>query len=174
MTAQSITLAEYRAGLVKPLRQATLCFLVRDRQVLLALKKRGFGKGKWNGVGGKPHAGERIDAAAVREAQEEIGVTPRAIRRVATLDFYFPHAVEHADWNQQVCVYLADAWDGEPVETEEMAPRWFDVDHLPLADMWADDAYWLPEVLRGARLTARFLYRNEHEIAEWEMTTGAF
>ncbi|MEK7504190.1 MAG: hypothetical protein AAB550_01680 [Patescibacteria group bacterium] len=35
------------------MKQATLCFLVKDNQILLAMKKRGFGVGKWNGVGGK-------------------------------------------------------------------------------------------------------------------------
>ena len=37
-----------------PLRPASLCLLLRDDEVLLALKKRGFGQGKWTGVGGKP------------------------------------------------------------------------------------------------------------------------
>ena len=31
----------------------TLCLLMRDNEILLAMKKRGFGVGKWNGVGGK-------------------------------------------------------------------------------------------------------------------------
>ena len=36
-----------------PLRQATLCFPVKDGKVLLAMKRRGFAAGKWNGAGGK-------------------------------------------------------------------------------------------------------------------------
>lgn len=167
------TLSAYRAALAGPLRQATLCFLVRDGQVLLAMKKRGFGQGKWNGAGGKPAPGERIEDAAVREVEEELGVTPRGLRRVATIGFYFPHAAD-AGWDQQVCVYLADDWDGEPAETEEMAPRWFDRDRLPFDAMWPDDAYWLPHVLNGACLSAHFLYHNEREIAEWELTLGSF
>lgn len=173
MNAPPVTLAAYRAALAAPLRQATLCFLVRDREVLLAMKKRGFGRGKWNGAGGKPLPGERIEDAAVREAEEEIGVTPRGLRRVATIGFYFPHAGD-SGWDQEVCVFLAAAWDGEPIETNEMAPRWFPIDRLPLDAMWPDDAYWLPHVLAGARLQAHFLYRNEHEIAEWEMALGAY
>lgn len=39
------------------MRQATLCFLIREvngeNELLLAMKKKGFGQGKWNGVGGK-------------------------------------------------------------------------------------------------------------------------
>ena len=38
------------------------------------MKKRGFGVGKINGVGGKVGKGETIETAAVREAHEEVGV----------------------------------------------------------------------------------------------------
>ena len=36
------------------MKQATLCFLIRENQgnkeLLLAIKKKGFGQGKWNGM----------------------------------------------------------------------------------------------------------------------------
>lgn len=66
---------------MKKLRQATICLLIKDDQVLLALKKRGFGEGKWNGVGGKVKDGETIEQTAIRETQEEIGVTPVRMER---------------------------------------------------------------------------------------------
>jgi 8-oxo-dGTP pyrophosphatase MutT (NUDIX family) len=45
-------------------------------EVLLGEKKRGFGKGKWNGFGGKVDASDAsIVAAAAREIQEEANVT---------------------------------------------------------------------------------------------------
>ena len=63
------------------MRKATLCFLIRENQdnveLLLAMKKRGFGMGKWNGVGGKldlEKGDKDVVAAAVRETEEEIGV----------------------------------------------------------------------------------------------------
>ena len=64
------------------LRNSTLVFLIKKNNgsitdICLAMKKRGFGKGRWNGVGGKVEAGETIEAAAMREAREEIGVTDR-------------------------------------------------------------------------------------------------
>ena len=40
------------------MKLVTLLFLRRDGQILLAMKKRGFGEGKWNGVGGKVEPGE--------------------------------------------------------------------------------------------------------------------
>ncbi len=105
------------------LRQATLMFLIDGNKVLLAMKKRGFGEGKWNGVGGKPNAGETIEQTAIRETEEEVGVKVKNIVQVGILDFYFPSVPEEKNWNQQVVVFLAKEWDGEPVETEEMKPE---------------------------------------------------
>ena len=42
-------------------------FAKKKDKVLLAMKKRGFGAGKWNGVGGKVKDGETIKQAAIRE-----------------------------------------------------------------------------------------------------------
>jgi len=35
------------------MKQTTIIFPIYDDQVLLGMKKRGFGEGKWNGFGGK-------------------------------------------------------------------------------------------------------------------------
>ena len=57
------------------MRHTTLMLLKKDGKLLLGLKKRGFGLGKINGIGGKVEEGESVEAAAVRETFEEIGVT---------------------------------------------------------------------------------------------------
>jgi len=41
------------------------------------MKKRGFGAHLWNGFGGKVDPNETITAAAIREMEEESGVTPK-------------------------------------------------------------------------------------------------
>lgn len=46
---------------------------MKENQILLAMKKRGFGAGKWNGAGGKINAGETIEEATTREVDEELG-----------------------------------------------------------------------------------------------------
>ena len=52
----------------------TLCLLISDGQVLLGMKKKSFGAGKWNGFGGKVEEGETVEAAAIREMEEESGI----------------------------------------------------------------------------------------------------
>ena len=79
------------------MRQATLCFLVReikgDKELLLAMKKKRFGVGKWNGVGGKLDLGKDKDIfdAAIREMEEEINVKIKRPEKVAILNFSYPY-----------------------------------------------------------------------------------
>lgn len=122
----------------------TLLFLRREDEILLAMKKRRFGAGKWNGAGGKVEPGERYEQAAIRECEEEIGVTPLSLEKVGELHFFGLPDVEH-----YTHVYVAKKWQGEPCETEEMAPRWFKETEIPYGAMWPDDIYWIPLMLAG-------------------------
>lgn len=134
----------------------TLLFLKRENEILLAMKKRGFGAGRYNGVGGKIEPGETMEAALVRECQEEIGVTPLEFWKVAEHDFTQQEGDQ--PWRMYVHVFLCVRWEGEPKETEEMAPEWFTIDTIPYAQMWQDDEYWLPQVLAGGKLHASFTF----------------
>ena len=149
------------------LRNATLIFLVKRTggeitEICLAMKKRGFGKGRWNGVGGKVEAGETIEAAAMREAREEIGVTLAKLMKVAELTFRFPH---NPAFDQLVHVYLTHTWEGTPAESEEMDPRWFAVGDIPFSTMWPDDEFWLPSVVAGDKVRGSFTF-GEGDVVE--------
>jgi len=56
-----------------------------------------------------------------------------------------------------------------PVESDEMKPQWVPTGALPVGDMWLDDRHWLPHVLAGRRVEARFLFRGHDEIAGFEL-----
>jgi len=138
----------------------TLLFLKRGDDILLAMKKRGFGANRYNGVGGKIEPGETIEAALVRECQEEIGVTPTHYWKVAEHDF--SQTENDQPWRMYVHAYLCDEWEGEPAETDEMAPEWFKLGNIPYGNMWQDDEYWLPRVLKGEKVYGIFSF-DEHD-----------
>jgi 8-oxo-dGTP diphosphatase len=134
----------------------TLLFLKRENEILLAMKKRGFGADRYNGVGGKVEPEETLEQALVRECEEEIGVTPHHYWKIAEHDFV--QKENDQPWRMCVHAYLCDEWGGEPAETEEMAPEWFNIDNIPYDKMWQDDKYWLPQVLAGKLVFGQFTF----------------
>ena len=145
---------------MEKLRDATLLFLIKKSggkitDICLAMKKVGFGAGRWNGAGGKVESGESIESAVVREVREELGVAAAYPRKIAELSFYFPH---NQAWDQKVHVYLAEIWKGEPVETQEMKPRWFSVSDIPFDKMWPGDVFWILEVVKGRLVRGMFKF----------------
>lgn len=142
-------------------KTTTLLLLRRNDEVLLAMKKRGFGVGRWNGVGGKLDLGETIEQALVRECQEEIGVTPTSYHKIAEHDFILDSNGQNP-WHMHTHTYMCTEWQDEPVETEEMAPQWFKIDEIPYGEMWQDDRFWLPQALDDKLLKTLFTF-DEHD-----------
>ena len=151
------------------LKETSLVLLVRPGQLLLAMKKRGFGAGYWNGPGGKLLPGETVYEAAVRETMEEVGVEVSDLTEVARLTFYFDDDPTDPIQNIHTTVYLGKTWTGEPEESEEMMPQWFHLADIPYNAMWADDRYWLPHVLDGAYVEAEFLFSTDNTLREMDV-----
>lgn len=145
----------------QPRERANLCFIVKDGRVLLIRKKRGLGAGKINGPGGKLEPGETALAAAIRETQEEIGVTPLQVEERGVLHFQFTNG-----YSLHCAVFIARDFTGEPIETVEAAPMWFEIPAIPYDEMWADDRHWLPQMLAGRRFTAWFVFDGETMVSK--------
>jgi 8-oxo-dGTP diphosphatase len=147
------------------MNERTLCLLVRGNppsEVLLGLKKTGFGAGKYAGFGGGVETGETIEAAAARELEEETGikVSINDLYLVGHLTFLFPSKLH---WSQTVYVYRVETWQGQPEESDEMIPGWCKLNEIPFESMWDDARYWLPFVLKGNRITASFIYKDDNK-----------
>ncbi|KAF5900006.1 7,8-dihydro-8-oxoguanine triphosphatase, partial [Clarias magur] len=92
----------------------TLVLVVQPGRVLLGMKKRGFGAGKWNGFGGKVQPGESIEQAARRELLEESALTTDTLYKIGNITFEFVGETELMD----VHIFRADDYKGEPTESD--------------------------------------------------------
>lgn len=143
-----------------PRERGTLCFVIRDEKILLIEKKRGLGAGKVNGPGGRIEPGETAEQAAVRETQEEIGITPHPIEWAGELHFQFRDG-----YSLHCSVYRAESWQGELRETDEAKPFWQEIRAIPYDRMWADDEHWMPRMLAGERFRGWFEFDGDQ--MEW-------
>ncbi len=130
----------------------TLCFVLRGDEVLLGFKKIGFGAGRWNGFGGKVESLESVETAAMRELKEEAGIEAQDLSEVAVIEF----AIKGIPQIHEVHVFTVTAFVGEPTESDEMRPQWFKQADIPYDHMWPDDRVWLPLLLQGKKLRAKF------------------
>ncbi len=147
----------------------TILFLRKDDQILLAMKKRGFGDGLWNGVGGKQKNSETIEDTAIRECQEEIGVKPLDLEQVAKLNFYFAENKTGSRLIHYAAVYVCSRWEGDPIETEEMRPKWFNIKDVPYNKMWPDDTIWLPKIINNQKIEADFYFDDNNSILKHQI-----
>ena len=144
----------------RPREEGTLCFVIQDGEILLIEKKRGLGAGKVNGPGGRIEKGEAAEQAAIRETQEEVGITPTGVQWAGELRFQFRDG-----YSLHCTVYRASGWEGELMETVEAKPFWVRTDQIPYDRMWADDEQWMPRLLAGEKFRGWFEFDGER--MEW-------
>lgn len=139
-----------------PRDRATLLFVVRGGEILLIRKRRGLGAGKINAPGGRLEPGETPYAAAIRETQEEVGVTATGVVERGLLRFNFVDG-----YLLLAHVFIASGCVGTVIETDEATPVWTRLDAIPYDEMWADDRLWLPLLLAGKRFDGRFVFDGD-------------
>ena len=122
-------------------QRTTIVFPHSEAGILLGFKKRGFGKGWWNGFGGKLEGGETYEESAKRETLEEVGIHIDNLVHIANLLFYFDDDLD------VVSRAYKTVFKNDPVETEEMRPQFFPASKLPFDQMWAADRLWVPKAL---------------------------
>src|SRR3989344_1856668 len=91
----------------KVLAHATVCFLIKENKILLAIKGRHIGEGCWNGYGGGIDPGEEP-----KEETNGVIALPEGLEKIAEIDFHNTKS----DGRNFVCkvhFYLVSKWRGE-------------------------------------------------------------
>lgn len=153
----------------KTTKPLTLCIIHQHPRILLGLKKRGFGMGRWNGFGGKIEKGETIEEAAHRELQEEAGIRTPSLEKHGVILFEFEGNPELLE----IHIFKANDFSGEITESDEMRPHWFHVDEIPFSNMWPDDTHWLPLFLAGKKFKGTCFMKDYDTISEHTITEVA-
>lgn len=147
-------------------KQLTLAIIHEHPRVLLGMKKRGFGVGRWNGFGGKIGTNETIEEAMARELKEESGLEVVSYEKLGILNFEFQNNPEILETH----VFKVTEFAKEPIETEEMMPQWFDINNIPFHAMWPDDIHWMPFFLENKLFKGHFLFGEGDIVLEQKLT----
>jgi len=148
-------------------QMTTLLLVIKDEQILLAQKKRSFGEGKFNGVGGKVEVGETIEEAMIRETKEEIGIVPIDYTQRATI--YFDEYVKGEQMQVVMNLFVAKDFEGQLQESDEMRPEWFALDNIPFEKMFPDDKLWMPILLEGKNFEGYFKFDENFNLLSYEI-----
>ena len=141
---------------------ATLCHILHEDTLLLQRKSAGFfGEGKWNGVGGKLKPGESLNEGVKREVFEETGLQISQHKFHGILKFYFGK-IKSPDWI--VYVFSTRVFKGNLKSSEEGFLHWFSFDEIPYDQMWQDDKYWLPLLIKNRNFTGDFYFNDKGTI----------
>ncbi len=138
---------------------ATLCY-VRDGGKTLMLhrikKANDMHAGKWNGLGGKFLPGETPEQCAIREVQEESGLTMINPRLCGVLTF--PGFSNDEDW--YCFLFVSHQFTGELIDSPEGVLAWIDDTALLDLPLWPGDRIFIPWLDVDAFFSGRFTYLN--------------
>ncbi len=145
--------------MTQSIQLASLCYVMKENQILMLHRNKDpndVHKGKWNGLGGKFCPGETSEECVIREVFEESGLHVKAPEFLGILTF--PNFTPDTDW----CVFLFRSFDfdGEVKENHEGTLSWVDKEELFDLNLWPGDKIFLPYVLEGKNICARFVYRD--------------
>lgn len=145
--------------------EATLCFIVRGHEVLLAEKQKKIGSGLLNGFGGKSEPGDKsLYDTNSRETEEEIGIRIINAKKVGEITFRNPSTDDELK-NMIVNIFIATKWDGEPQETNEMKKvEWYKIADLDYDRFLSADRLFMPQILDGRCVKGMVVYNDDWSV----------
>lgn len=125
----------------------TLCYIEKEGKYLMlhrVKKHHDINAGKWIGVGGHVENGETPEECLLREVKEETGLTLTAYRLRGLVTF-----LSDVCEPELMCVFTADAFDGELIECDEGELAWVEKSDVLALPTWEGDRVFLERLLSG-------------------------
>lgn len=129
------------------MKMTTLCYIEQEGKYLMlhrVKKHHDINAGKWIGVGGHVENGETPEECLLREVKEETGLVLTAYRLRGLVTF-----LSDACEPELMCVFTADAFDGEMIECDEGELAWVDKSEVLALPTWEGDHVFLERLLSG-------------------------
>lgn len=129
------------------MKMTTLCYIEKEGKYLMlhrVKKHHDINAGKWIGVGGHVENGETPEECLLREAKEETGLRLTAYRLRGLVTF-----LSDACEPELMCVFTADAFDGELIECDEGELAWVEKSDVLALPTWEGDRVFLERLLSG-------------------------
>jgi 8-oxo-dGTP diphosphatase len=105
-------------------------FFLRDKQVLLLRRfNTGYEDGSYSVVAGHVEAGETVTQAAIREANEEIGVILEPTDLQVVHVMHRKSEDERIDFFMAVRHWVGEVTNNEPQKCDDLS--WMEIDSLP-------------------------------------------
>jgi 8-oxo-dGTP diphosphatase len=153
------------------MKLATLCYLRKDRHTLMIhriKKENDMHAGKWNGLGGKLEPGETPEECAIREIQEESGLTVKSLKLRGIITF--PGFSDDEDW--YTFLFVVEDFEGELIDSPEGELRWVPDKELLALNLWPGDRIFIPWLGRREFFSGKFIYKDrqlvEHGVVFYE------
>jgi 8-oxo-dGTP diphosphatase len=145
----------------RPIHVVAAVILQADQVLIARRLPQAHQGGKWEFPGGKVDAGETVEAALVRELQEELNLTPTQFRRLIRVNHVYP------DKHVLLDFWLVDAFTGEPEGREGQTIAWVSQDRLTEYEFPAAN---LP-VLRALQLPSQLVLTPPEDIDDPALLT---
>lgn len=129
------------------MKMTTLCYIEKEGKYLMlhrVKKHHDINAGKWIGVGGHVENGETPEECLLREVKEETGLVLTAYRLRGLVTF-----LSDVCEPELMCVFTADAFDGEMIECDEGELAWVEKSDVLALPTWEGDRVFLGRLLSG-------------------------
>lgn len=143
---------------------ATLCYALRDGQVLLLHRNKEPNLGLWVAPGGKIEYDESPHECALRELREETGLTAHTARLRGIITEVSPRD----DYQWLIFIFVTRDFEGSVADCPEGTLAWVPIDEVAAYPIPEADAIFFPQVIGdGPLFRAKFIYDHELGIVDW-------